>query len=77
MKTPSSTIQSITMPVVMFEYPDSTTNHMKQRFVRVVEANSDYIKGFELENAFSTKDGKYKQYSRNRIAQYGVSLISF
>lgn len=64
-------------PVVEFEYPDSTTNHMKTRFVRVTEANSDYVKGYELENAHSTKQGTFKQYSRNRIARFGVNLVTF
>jgi hypothetical protein len=64
-------------PVVEFEYPDSETNQMKVRFVRVMEANADYIKGYELENAYSAKDGKFKSYSRNRIARNGVALVTF
>jgi len=64
-------------PVVEFEYPDSETSRMKVRFVRVIEANSDYIKGYELENPFSTKEGKFKQYCRTRIVRNGVSLINF
>ena len=36
------------VPVVTFEYPDSNTNHMKVRFVRVIQADSDYIRGYEL-----------------------------
>lgn len=64
-------------PVVEFEYPDSETNHMKTRFVRVVEANADYVKGYELENAYSVKDGKFKAFSRNRIAQRGIALVTF
>jgi len=64
-------------PVVEFEYPDSDTNHMKLRYVRVVQADSDYIKGYEIENAGSTKEGKYKQYCRNRIARNGVALVRF
>jgi hypothetical protein len=64
-------------PVVEFEYPDSNTNHMKTRYVRVIQANSDYIKGYELENPFSTKEGKFKQYLRNRITRNGVALVTF
>lgn len=64
-------------PVVEFEYPESESNRMKVRYVRVLEANSDYIKGYELENALSTKEGKFKQYSRNRIARNGVALVIF
>lgn len=76
MKKNLSTVTDRT-PVVEFEYPDSTTNHMRNRFVRVVEANSDYVKGYELENPFSVKQGTFKQYSRNRIARNGVSLVTF
>lgn len=65
------------VPVVEFEYPDSDTNRMKIRWVRVIQADSDYIKGYELENAFSTKEGKYKQYCRSRIVRNGVSLVTF
>jgi hypothetical protein len=50
---------------------------MRTRFVRVTEANSDYIKGYELENAGSVKEGKFKQYCRNRIARNGVALVRF
>lgn len=64
-------------PIVTFDYPDSKTNHMRLRYVRVVNADSDYITGYELENAFSTKDGNFKQYSRTRIARNGVALITF
>ena len=68
----------VQLPVVSFEYPDSTNNdRLKVRYVRVVEANSDYVKGYELENALSQKDGKFKQFSTNRIVRNGVSLISF
>lgn len=65
------------VPVVEFEYPDSESNRMKLRFVRVTQADSDYIKGYELENAFSTKEGKFKQYCRTRIARNGVALVTF
>lgn len=75
-KTSSPTVATRT-PVVEFEYPDSETNRMKVRYVRVLEANSDYIQGYELENPFSSKEGKYKKYSRNRIARNGVALVAF
>lgn len=77
MSTSSSVVQTIRKPVVEFEYPDSQSNHMRVRFVRVVEASSDYIKGYELENSASLKPGTYKQYSRNRIARNGVALVQF
>jgi len=64
-------------PVVRFDYPDSTTDRMRERFLLVVEANADYIKGNELESAASKKIGPYKAFLRNRIAQNGVSLCTF
>jgi len=72
-----NTSDTLRNPVVEFEYPDSDTNRMKIRYVRVINADSDYIKGYELETPYSSKEGRFKQYSRNRIARYGVSLISF
>lgn len=76
MSTNASTVPTRN-PVVEFEYPDSGTNFMKVRYVRVLEANADYIKGYELENPFSAKEGRFKQYSRNRIVRNGVSLVAF
>ena len=73
----TATVAPTRNPIVRFEYPDSETNHMRVRYVRVVEANADYIKGYELDNPQSAKDGKYKQYSRTRIASNGVALITF
>jgi len=76
-KTKTSPTNTTRNPVVEFEYPDSDTNRMKVRYVRVIEADSDYIKGYELENPFSTKEGKFKQYCRTRIVRRGVALIAF
>jgi hypothetical protein len=75
-KKSSPTIPTQT-PVVEFEYPDSDTNRMKVRYVRVIQADADYVKGYELENPFSTKEGKFKQYCRTRIARNGVALVRF
>ena len=65
------------LPVVAFEYPDSGTNKMRQRYVRVHEANADYIKGPELDAPGSQKDGQFKTFCRTRIVQNGVALVSF
>lgn len=64
-------------PVVQFEYPDSASGKMKTRYLRVVEADADYVKGYELDNAGSKKDGQFKTFSRNRLVTNGVSLVSF
>lgn len=70
-------INTTRIPVVSFDYPDSQTNQMRERHVKVIEANADYIKGYEIDNPFSTKDGVYKNYSRNRIARNGIALVTF
>lgn len=64
-------------PIVYFEYPDSDSTKMRDRYVKVVEADSDYIKGYELDTPGSKKDGQFKTYSRTRMTRHGVSLISY
>lgn len=64
-------------PIVEFEYPDSTTGEMKLRYLRVVEADARYVKGYELISPLSKTDGLFKTFSRTRLARNGVSLISF
>lgn len=64
-------------PTVEFEYPDSTTGEMKLRYLRVVEADARYVKGYELISPLSKTDGPFKTFSRTRLARNGVSLISF
>ena len=64
-------------PVVEFEYPDSTTGEMKLRWLRVVEADDRYVKGYELTSALGKVDGQFKTFSRTRLARNGVSLIRF
>jgi hypothetical protein len=64
-------------PVVEFEYPDSVTGEMKLRYLRVVEADARYIKGYELVSPVSKIDGQFKTFSRVRLARFGVHLISF
>ena len=68
---------TVRFPVVAFEYPDSGTNKMRQRYVRVVEANDDYIKGNELDTPGSQIVGQFKTFSRTRIVKNGVALVTF
>ena len=65
------------LPIVKFDYPDSSNEKMKTRYVRVAEANEDYVKGNELETPGSKKDGPFKSFSRNRMAKDSVVLISY
>lgn len=64
-------------PVVEFEYPESNTGKMKLRYLKVVSANADYVKGYELDTPGSKKEGQFKSFLRNRLARNGVSLVSF
>ena len=64
-------------PVVEFEYPDSDSGKMKLRYLKVVSADADYVKGYELDTPGSKKDGQFKSFLRNRLARNGVSLVSF
>ena len=75
--TVSTTTNPIQTPVVEFEYPDSESGKMKVRYLRVVLADGDYIKGYELDSPLSKKDGQFKTFSRNRLVRNGVSLVSF
>lgn len=73
----AATPTPIQTPVVEFEYPDSDTGKMKVRYLRVVIAYGDYIKGYELDSPLSKKDGQFKTFSRNRLVRNGVALVSF
>ena len=64
-------------PIVEFEYPSSEDGRMKTRYLRVTSADADYIKGYELENALSHKEGLPKTFSRNRLARNSPTLIAF
>lgn len=64
-------------PVVEFEYPCSSTGKMKLRYLRVVEASADYIKGYELDSPASKKDGQFKTFSRTRLTRNSPTLVSF
>lgn len=66
------------LPLVVFFYPDSITNIMKERLVRVTKADSTYIEGFEVIAAHQDNHGKFKKFSLTRIdARVGATLLSF
>ena len=73
----ATTAPATKFPVVEFEYPESDTGKMKLRYLRVVEADGDYVKGYELDNPTSKKDGQFKAFLRTRLARNGVALVSF
>ena len=67
----------VPLPIVEFEYPDSNNQKMKLRYLRLVSADADYIKGYELESPRSQKDGTFKTFSRTRLTRSSPTLISF
>ena len=77
--TSTLTTTSVVTPrvIVEFEYPDSKTQKMKLRYLRVTSADADHIKGYELDNAGSQKDGQFKTFSRNRLTRNSPTLVTF
>ena len=65
------------LPLVELEYPDSSTNHQKVRFVRVTKMDENYVEGFELDHPYSTSPGKFKRFCKSRIVRNGVALLQF
>ena len=61
------------LPLVQFEYPDSESNLLKLRFVRVLEVDAAYVKGYEVPHALATTEaGKLKTYKLAKIVRNGV-----
>lgn len=73
----ATTTVQVQSPIVEFEYPESETGKMKLRYLRVVVADADYVKGYELDSPGSKKDGQFKSFLRNRLVRNGVHLVSF
>ena len=63
--------------VVEFEYPDSVTRKMKLRFLRLISADDQYVKGYELVSPNCIADGQFKSFARNRLPRNGVSVLSY
>jgi hypothetical protein len=62
------------LPLVEFDYPNSISNKMKPRYVRVMKMNDKYIEGYECETSIRFK---FKRYSLNRISRSDIRLIEF
>ena len=67
------------LPLVRFEYPDSETDYLRIRYVRVVSMNGSHVKGYEFVtyNPSDTDPGKFKSYLLSKIVRHGVSLVGF
>jgi len=68
-----------TLPLVTFEYPDSETDYLRNRYVRVVSMDAYHVKGYEFDcqSPSSTDAGKFKTYLLAKIVNKGVHLLSF
>lgn len=67
------------LPLVRFEYPDSETDYLKERFVRVVSKDQVHVKGYEYTTRYpsDTDPGKFKSYLLAKIVANGISLVEF
>ena len=67
------------LPYVWFEYPDSETDYLRTRYLRVVSMNNSHLKGYEFTTArpSASDEGKFKTYLLAKIVVGGVHLVSF
>lgn len=67
------------LPLVTFEYPDSETDYLKPRFVRVESMDRTHVKGYEFTtaNPSTADEGKFKTYLLAKIVKRGVALLEF
>ena len=67
------------LPLVRFEYPDSETDYLKTRFLRVKSMDQTHLRGYEFITArpSATDEGKLKTYLLAKIVVGGVALVSF
>jgi hypothetical protein len=67
------------LPLVTFEYPNSRTDYLKRRFVRVQSLEANYLKGYEFDtlNPGATDEGTFKTYLTAKIPAHGIALCQF
>ena len=67
------------LPLVTFEYPDSETDYLKTRYVRVTYMDGSHVKGYEFitPNPSDSDAGKFKTYLLSKIVHNGVHLLKF
>lgn len=71
--------QKPTVPLVKFEYPESSRNGLpKVRFVRLTSLDDSYLKGYEVDSATSKELGEFKNFVKNRILNGAtVEIVKF
>ena len=67
------------LPFVTFEYPDSSSEYLRTRYVRVVSMDHTHVKGYEFQtdSPSDTDEGKFKSYLLAKIVNDGVALMEF
>lgn len=67
------------LPLVEFEYPDSETDYLRTRYVRVESLDHTHLKGheFTVRDPSDSDEGKYKSYLLAKIVRGGISLLEF
>ena len=67
------------LPLTTFEYPDSETDYLRQRFVRVTSMDHRHLKGYEFltDSPSDSDEGKFKSYLLAKIVKNGVALVEF
>jgi hypothetical protein len=67
------------LPLVEFEYPDSETDYLRERYVRVESLDQTHLKGHEFitPNPSNSDEGKFKSYLLSKIVKGGVHLVQF
>lgn len=67
------------LPLVSIEYPDSETDYLRTRYVRVESLDTTHIKGHEFitPNPSDSDEGKFKSYLLAKIVVGGIHLLKF
>ena len=69
-------VETRPLPIVNFDYRNTKTGEVKQRWLRLDEMNDSYIKGFEIDGANDDEPGKYKTFRVDRVRSV-VEIVSF
>lgn len=62
----TSTDQSL--PVFSLWYPQHGEGIPIKRVIRVLEADDQYIKGFQIRNEFDDEAGRFRKFDRSKIS---------
>lgn len=67
------------LPLVTFEYPDSETDYLRTRYLRVTSMDNRHLRGYEFltDSPSDTDEGKFKTYLLAKIVCNGVALVEF